>query len=68
MRGEAERQVPLLTLTTPERRVPQDHPIRRIKALADAELARLSPVFDDDVQRAGSALDPARGAAQVAAC
>ena len=46
MRGEAERQVPLLTLTTPERRVPQDHPIRRIKALADAELARLSPVFE----------------------
>ena len=46
MRGEAERQVPLLTLTTPERRVPQDHPIRRIKALADAELARLSSVFD----------------------
>jgi hypothetical protein len=46
MRGEAERQVPLMTLTTPERRVPQDHPIRRIKALADAELARLSPVFE----------------------
>ena len=46
MRGEAERQVPMMTLTTPERRVPQDHPIRRIKALADAELARLSPVFE----------------------
>jgi transposase len=46
MRGEAERQVPLMTLTTPERRVPQDHPIRRIKQLADTELARLSPVFD----------------------
>ena len=46
MRGEAERPVPLMTLTTPERRVPQDHPIRRIKALADAELARLSPVFE----------------------
>jgi hypothetical protein len=43
MRGEAERQVPLMTLTTPERRFPQDHPIRQIKALADAELARLSP-------------------------
>ena len=46
MRGEAERQVPLMTLTTPERRVPADHPIRRIKQLADAELTRLSPVFD----------------------
>jgi transposase len=46
MRGEVERQAPMLTLTTPERRVPPDHPIRRIKVLADAELARLSPVFD----------------------
>src|SRR4029453_1793290 len=46
MRGEAERQVPLMTRTPPERRVPQDHPIRRIKQLADTELARLSPVFD----------------------
>jgi transposase len=46
MRGEAERQVPLMTLTTPERRVPKDHPIRRIKQLADAELVRLSPLFD----------------------
>jgi transposase len=46
MRGEVERQAPMLTLTTPERRVPKDHPIRRIKALADAELARLSTVFD----------------------
>ena len=46
MRGEVERQAPMMTLTTPERRVPKDHPIRRIKALADAELARLSPVFD----------------------
>lgn len=46
MRGEVERQRPMLTLTTPESRIPQDHPIRRIKALADAELARLSAVFD----------------------
>src|SRR5262245_66525231 len=45
MRGEGERQMPLITLTTPERRVPPDHPIRRIKQVADAELARLSPVF-----------------------
>ena len=36
----------MLSLVGPEKRVPQDHPIRRIKVLADAELARLSPVFD----------------------
>ena len=31
----------------PEQRVPHDHPIRRIKALADAELERLSVELDE---------------------
>ena len=38
MRGERRGQVGMLTLMSPERLVPRDHPIRRIKALADAEL------------------------------
>ncbi len=46
MRGERRHQVSMLTLMSPERLVPKDHPIRRIKALADAELVRLSPVFE----------------------
>ncbi len=46
MRGEATGQLTMLSVVTPERRVPKDHPIRRIKAFADAELRRLSPVFD----------------------
>jgi transposase len=46
MRGERRQQVSMLTLMSPERLVPRDHPIRRIKALADAELVRLSPIFD----------------------
>jgi hypothetical protein len=46
MRGEATGQATMLSLVTPERRVPKDHPIRRIRAFADAELVRLSPVFD----------------------
>ncbi len=46
MRGAQRQQVSMLTLMSPERLVPRDHPIRRIKALADAELVRLSPVFD----------------------
>jgi transposase len=45
LRGEVERQRTMLTLVQPEQRIPADHPIRRIKALADAELARLSRVF-----------------------
>ena len=46
MRGEIGSQVGLLTLTTPEKRVPADHPIRQIKRLADAALTKLAPVFD----------------------
>jgi hypothetical protein len=46
MRGERTRQVGMLTLVSPERLVPKDHPIRRMKALADAQLLQLSGVFD----------------------
>lgn len=46
MRGRIERQGSMLSLKTPEQRVPKDHPIRRIKEIADRELERLSPVFD----------------------
>jgi len=47
MRGDVKKQASFLTIVGPEQRVPQDHPIRRIKALADAELERLSAQFDE---------------------
>lgn len=47
MRGERTRQVAMLSLVQPEHRIRADHPIRRIKALADTELERLSPVLDE---------------------
>lgn len=37
----------MLSLQSPEQRVPAKHPLRGIKALADEALARLSPVFDE---------------------
>jgi len=46
MRGKATGQMTFSTVS-PESRVPADHPIRAIKALADARLAELSPVFDE---------------------
>ncbi len=46
MRGEAERQIGMLTLVTPGQRVRGDHPLRRIKLLADAVLKDLSPTFE----------------------
>jgi transposase len=47
MRGEVDSQTALLTLTSPEKRVPQEHPIRRIKQLADRALKQLDAVFDE---------------------
>lgn len=46
MRGEVERQVTMLSLVQAEHRIRADHPIRRIKALAETELVRLSAVLD----------------------
>src|SRR6266851_9360594 len=46
MRGEDGRQRAMLVVINPEQRVPEGHPLRRIKALADAALAQLSPRFD----------------------
>ena len=45
MRGYDERQSTMLTLVNPEQRVPTNHPIRLIKALAEVALKELSPLF-----------------------
>jgi len=47
VRGTEKQQVTMLSLATPDKRVPADHPLRRIKALADQALAALSPTFDE---------------------
>ena len=52
MRGESEQQLGF-SLVRPDLLVPEDHPIRTIKVLADAELRRLSPVFDQMYSRMG---------------
>jgi transposase len=53
MRGEGKGQVTMLSVVQAEHRIRADHPIRRIKALADAELERLSAVFDEMYAAAG---------------
>jgi len=45
MRGPQEPQANMLLAVTPEDLVPLDHPIRRIRAIADAALAELSTTF-----------------------
>ena len=46
MRGEDGRQRAMLVIFDVEQRIPKGHPLRRIKALAEAALAQLSPRFD----------------------
>ena len=47
MRGETERQATLMLGLTPERFVPRDHPLWRIKPLVGSSLGRMSPLFDE---------------------
>jgi len=46
MRGRRDPQVTMLAFVDVEARVPSDHPLRTIKALADQALVELSPAFD----------------------
>jgi transposase len=46
MRGTADKQASMFSVVSPERRIPADHPLRRIKAMVDEVLARLSKTFD----------------------
>lgn len=46
MRGEERRQRPMLMVLNVEERIAKEHPLRRIKQMADAVLKDLSPVFD----------------------
>lgn len=45
MRGTDTRQQMLFSYVSPEARVPQDHPLRPIRKMADKALKELSPVF-----------------------
>jgi transposase len=46
MRGKASKQLSMLSLQSPDERVRADHPLRKVKVLADEALAALSPTFD----------------------
>ena len=47
MRGEERRQRAMLMIMEPGDRVPREHPLRRVKELADTALAELSALFDE---------------------
>jgi transposase len=53
MRGHDRPQATMLTLVNPEQRVPANHPIRQIKALAEVALKELSPLFEQMYSEVG---------------
>jgi len=53
MRGTDDKQGMIFTVVSPEKRVPQNHPLRTIKASAEAILKRLSPTFEAMYSRVG---------------
>ena len=53
MRGRPNPQRSMLAIVDLEERVSRDHPLRRIKEVADAALARLSSEFDRMYARVG---------------
>jgi transposase len=46
MRGVDRQQSSMFSYISAEQRVPKDHPLRPIRAMADAALKRLGPCFD----------------------
>jgi hypothetical protein len=46
MRGTDTKQASMLSLLTPEKRVPTNHPLRAMKTLTEAALNAMSPLFD----------------------
>ena len=58
MRGRPNPQRSMLAIVDLEERIPQDHPLRRIKEVADAALAQLSPLFDRMYASVGRASVP----------
>ena len=46
MRGADDKQASMFSVVSAEKRVPADHPLRRIKAMADEILVGLFSTFD----------------------
>src|SRR5713226_2694274 len=53
MRGHDEQQGGMFSYISPEKRVPQDHPLRRIRGMTDAALQAMSPLFAQLYSRVG---------------
>jgi hypothetical protein len=46
MRGKDEQQLDVFSYISPEQRVPEDHPLRSLRAMTDEALSELQPRFN----------------------
>jgi hypothetical protein len=53
VRGTDDKQASMFSVVSPERRIAPDHPLRRIKAMADEVLGNLSSTFDAMYSKTG---------------
>ena len=53
MRGHDEQQESIYSYISPEKRVPSDHPLRRLRAMVDVALKEMSPQFAELYSRYG---------------
>src|ERR1700693_3066529 len=53
MRGKDEQQLDVFSYLSPEQRVPQDHPLRLLRAMTDEALQHLSPRFNSLYAKTG---------------
>src|SRR5438093_7906308 len=53
MRGKDEQQLNVFSYIRPEQRVPQDHPLRSLRAMTDEALRELQPRFNKLYAKAG---------------
>ena len=64
MRDRHDPQATMLAFVHLEERVPNDHPLRIIKTVADEALDRLSPVFDRMYSKVRQGVSAARATAE----
>src|SRR5881409_3954194 len=62
MRGDDQQQDGMFSYISPNKRVPQEHPLRRIRSIVDRVLDQLSPRFQA-LRTRRSAVDRSREAA-----
>src|SRR5712664_1584851 len=53
MRGHDEQQGSMFSYVSPEKRVPPDHPLRRVRRMTDRALAELTVAFSEMYSRYG---------------